>query len=255
MTTREIIRGERWYWAARTRLRSRPFPGISLTPSLWGDLAGDTSLRCVVLTGRGRAFCAGADVGDLASAWHARGPSVDDELAFLPGRRLDVPVIVGVHGVCAGGGLHFVADADIVVATRSASFVDPHVDVGQVSGIEPAALALRLPLGALSRLVLLGRAGRLGAEEALSLGLVGEVVDDDRLEPRLAELAAAVESASPTALARSRRLLRSMEARLVHEAMQEGWQAVQDHWAHPDAAEGPQAFAEGRTPHWEERQR
>jgi enoyl-CoA hydratase/carnithine racemase len=221
---------------------------------LWASLAEDASLRCVVVTGRGRGFCAGADVGDLAAERRARGPSVHQELAFVPGWQLDVPVIVGVNGVCAGGGLHFVADADVVVASRSASFLDPHVDLGQVSGIEPAALALRLGVGALGRLVLLGRAGRLDAEEALATGLVGEVVDDDRLAPRLAELAAAVESASPTALARTRRLLRSLEERLVLGAMQEGWEAVQDHWLHPDAAEGPRAFAEGRPPAWKERE-
>jgi enoyl-CoA hydratase/carnithine racemase len=221
---------------------------------LWGELAGDRSLRCVVVTGRGRGFCAGADVADLSAERAPRGPSVHEELAFVPGWQLDVPVIVGVNGVCAGGGLHFVADADIVVAARSASFVDPHVDLGQVSGVEPASLALRVPFSILSRLVLLGRVGRLDADAALAAGLVGEVVDDDRLAARLAELAAAVGAASPTALARSRRLLRDLEATVVLGAMQAGWEAVQGHWSHPDAVEGPRAFAEGRAPVWEERE-
>jgi enoyl-CoA hydratase/carnithine racemase len=222
---------------------------------LWAGVSTDRSLRCVVLTGRGRGFCAGADVGDLASERRPRGPAVHQELAFVPGWQLEVPVVVGVNGVCAGGGLHFVADADIVVAASSATFVDPHVDMGQVSGIEPASLALRVPLGALSRLVLLGRAGRIDAASALAVGLVSEVVDDDRLVTRLVEMAAAIEAASPTAVARSRKVVRDLERRLVSAAMQEGWDAVQDHWSHPDAVEGPRAFAEGRRPVWEQRSR
>ena len=90
----------------------------------WVDLARREDLRCVVLTGNGRAFCAGADTGLLASDRAPRGAGLDGELSFVPGRVLEVPVVVAVNGVCAGGGLHFVADADIVIAATSASFVD-----------------------------------------------------------------------------------------------------------------------------------
>lgn len=218
----------------------------------WADLATDPSLRCVVLTGRGRGFCAGADVGDLAGDRKPRSVEVLGELAFVPGWQLSVPVIVGVNGVCAGGGLHFVADADIVIASTSATFLDPHVDVGQVSGIEPASLALRVPLGVVSRLALLGRAGKLDAVSALGAGLVTEVVDDDRLPTRLSELAEAVEGASPSAVARTRRLIRRLEQHLLLGPMQEGWEAVQDFWDHPDVKEGPRAFSEGRPPKWQD---
>lgn len=219
---------------------------------LWRDLASDRSLRCVVLSGRGRGFCVGADVGDMAGERRAHGASVHQELSFLPGFQLDVPVVVGVNGICAGGGLHFVADADIVVAAASARFLDPHVDVGQVSGVEPASLALRMPMPAISRLVLLGRAGAMDAQHALATGLVSEVVADEALGPRLEEIAGAVEVASPAATAATRRLLRRLEWSFVGPAMQEGWDAVQRHWAHPDASEGPRAFSERRPPVWSE---
>jgi len=219
---------------------------------LWANLAADRSLRCVVLTGRGRGFCAGADVGDLQAERKPRSTDVHGELAFVPGWQLSVPVIVGVNGVCAGGGLHFVADADIVIAAASATFVDPHVDVGQVSGIEPASLALRAPLGVVSRLALLGRAGRLDAYAAQTAGIVTEVVEDHHLGARLSEMAEAIEGASPTAVERTRRLIRQLEQHLLIGAMQQGWDAVQQHWDHPDASEGPRAFAEGRTPRWQE---
>jgi enoyl-CoA hydratase/carnithine racemase len=217
---------------------------------LWTALAGDPSVRCVVMTGAGRGFCAGADVDDLAAPRRARGEGLDDELAFLPGRRLEVPVVAAVNGVCAGGGLHFVADADIVVAGESARFVDPHVSVGQVSGIEPASLALRVPLPVLSRLALLGKEEQIDAHAALACGLVSEVVADGELAKRGQELAGSLAAASPAALRATRRVLRDLEKSLVEPAMAAGWDAVQAHWAHPDAVEGPRAFAERRSPRW-----
>jgi enoyl-CoA hydratase/carnithine racemase len=219
---------------------------------LWTRIAADPTVRCVVVTGAGRGFCAGADVDDLAAPRRTRGDGLDDELSFLPGRRLEVPVVVAVNGVCAGGGLHFVADADIVVAGQSARFVDPHVSVGQVSGIEPASLALRVPFQVLARLALLGKDEQLDAAAALACRLVGEVVADDRLLPRAQELAEALASSSPAAVRATRRVLRDLERSLVEPAMAAGWQAVQAHWSHPDAEEGPRAFAERRPPNWTE---
>jgi enoyl-CoA hydratase/carnithine racemase len=218
--------------------------------AFWQDLRADRSVRCIVLTGAGKGFCAGADMEGLDAERHPLGDGIDDELAFLPGRSQDVPVIVAVNGVCAGGGLHYVADADIVIASEAAWFTDPHVGVGQVSGIEPSSLGLRVPLGMLSRMVLLGRHERWDAQQALALGLVSEVVPNDLLLPRARELAGWIAEASPEAVRRSRAVYRRFEEAVVGEAMAEGWDWVQRHWAHPDADEGPRAFIEGREPEW-----
>ena len=129
---------------------------------LWGEVRDDADVRCVVVTGEGTAFCSGIDVGDLDDERRPAGEGIDDEIAFLPGRRIHVPVVAAVNGVCAGGGLHFVADADVVIASENAWFTDPHVSVGQVSGIEPASLALRVPLNALALLALAGRSRAVG---------------------------------------------------------------------------------------------
>jgi enoyl-CoA hydratase/carnithine racemase len=217
---------------------------------LWRATASDRTLRAVVITGAGKGFCAGADVGDLAGARRPFGDGVDDELSFLPGPQLEIPVVVAVNGVCAGGGLHFVADGDIVIASEAAMFTDPHVSVGQVSAIEPVSLALRVPVPRLLRLALLGRGERLTAADALAAGLVSEVMPADRLAPRAAELASLIAASSPAAIAATRRVLRSLERRLLHDAMAEGWAEVQAHWAHPDATEGPRSFGERRQPVW-----
>ncbi|KAA1423129.1 enoyl-CoA hydratase/isomerase family protein [Mumia zhuanghuii] len=218
---------------------------------LWQRAAADRSIRAVVLTGAGRGFCAGAEVSDLAAERRPRGEGVEAELSFLPGPHLEVPVIVAVNGVCAGGGLHFVADADIAIASEAASFVDPHVSVGQVSALEPVSLALRVPLPRLMRLALLGKGERLTAAEAMAVDLVTEVVPSDALDARAYALAELVVSGSPAAVAATRRALRAFEAQVVRPAMERGWEAVQAHWDHPDSQEGPRAFAERRPPRWQ----
>src|SRR3712207_9523854 len=74
------------------------------------------------------------------------------------------PVIAAVNGVCAGGGLHFVADADIVIASSDATFVDPHVSIGQVTAYEVISLARKAPMEAVLRMALVGRHERISAE-------------------------------------------------------------------------------------------
>ena len=218
---------------------------------LWAHTAGDPEVRCVVLTGQGRGFCAGADVDDLAGPRKGRG-DLDAELAFLPGRNLSVPVVVAVNGACAGGGLHFIADSDIALAAASSSFLDPHVSVGQVTGIEPSSLLPIMSAQQIAKLAYLGSAGRLGAEEALAAGLVAEVVADDQLLQRAEAIGQAICAASPAAVRVSRSLLRAAIDGATRPAMAAGWEAVQKHWSHPDAHEGPVAYAERRPPNWQQ---
>src|SRR6476469_3461903 len=177
---------------------------------LWGEVRDDTDVRCVVVTGEGTAFCSGIDVGDLDDERRPAGEGIDDEIAFIPGRRIHAPVIAAVNGVCAGGGLHFVADADVVIASETAWFTDPHVSVGQVSGIEPASLALRVPLNALALLALAGRSERWDAQRALDRGLVTEVVPPERLLERTHEVASAIAKSSPAAVRATRDIIRRL---------------------------------------------
>jgi enoyl-CoA hydratase/carnithine racemase len=96
-------------------------------------------------------------------------------------------VIAAVNGVCAGGGLHFVADADVVIAASSATFLDPHVSVGQASVYETIALAKKSPMEPVLRMAFLGRAERLDAARAYQLGIVSDVVDPPEQLPAAAQ--------------------------------------------------------------------
>lgn len=236
---------------------NRPHAANALDPELmaaldhlWHRAARTRGLRCIVLTGADRAFCSGADASMLSEERTVLGDTAAEELAFVPGPRVPVPVIVLVNGVCAGGGLHFVADADICIASTNARFVDPHVSVGQVSALEPLLLRFRMRSDALARMVLLGSAEKLDARRAEQVGLVSEVVEPERLRERGLELARAIGEASPESVRLTRRVLRTFEERLLETHLDLGWELIRRHRDHPDATEGPRAFMEKRQPRW-----
>lgn len=218
------------------------------------DAAGqDPDVRAIVITGAGRGFCAGADAGGLKDS---ATQSLDKRLAYRPRftpRHCGVykPTICAVNGICAGAGLHFVADCDIVIAAESAQFTDTHVNVGQVTALEPIGLSRRMPLGAVLRLVILGKAERLDAQEAMRVHMVSEVVADAAIEARALELAHIAASVSPAAVQESLRAVWESFEPGLSEAYDAGLNAVMRHRDHPDAAEGPAAFLEKREPRWQ----
>jgi enoyl-CoA hydratase/carnithine racemase len=160
------------------------------------------------------------------------------------------PVITAVNGMVVGGGLHFIADSDLVIAAEHATFFDTHVKVGLVAGLEPVGLARRIPLEAVLRMALLGGSERMTAQQALALGLVGEVLPAAQLLPRARELAAKIAEHSPTALARTKRAIwQSLDVGL-HEGLENTWREIREHTACPDLQEGAKAFVEKRRPRW-----
>jgi enoyl-CoA hydratase/carnithine racemase len=221
----------------------------------WTALKSDRSVRAIVITAAGeRAFCTGMDLKAFAERGGPR-PVKDDvheELRLTP-LHCDVwlPTIVAVNGVCTGAGLHFVADADVVVASTAASFLDTHVSVGQVTAVEPITLLPRIGLGNALRLAVLGRHCRIGADEALRISLVDEVVEPGRLLDRAVELAEHAASGSPVAIEASKRAIRGALERPMADALQHGWELLLAHRQHPDSHEGPIAFAEKRAPTWQ----
>ena len=117
-------------------------------------------------------------------------------------------MIAAVNGVCAGGGLHFVADADIVIAAADATFLDPHVSIGQVTAYEAIALVRKSPMEPIVRMALTGRHERITADRARQLGILSEVVDPpERLRERAQELAETIARNSPAAMAATKRAL------------------------------------------------
>src|SRR5262249_25434536 len=156
-----------------------------------------------------------------------------------------------VNGVCAGGGLCFVSDADIVVCADTAYFTDARTSAGQVSIHGTLRLARKIPLDALFRLVMLGKAERLTPERALPIGPLGQIVPPADLAARAKALANAVAQNSPSALFHTKYAIWDSLDHGLGTALERGWDVVTRFAReHPDAKEGARAFMEKRAPAW-----
>ncbi|KQO42728.1 enoyl-CoA hydratase/isomerase family protein [Aeromicrobium sp. Leaf245] len=176
------------------------------------QVGDDDTVRVVLLTGRGRMFCAGGDLGAMDAAPDRSAYLQELADALHVGVRLldglDKPVVVGVHGAAAGAGLSLVLGGDLVVAGRSASFVTAYTSVGLTpdggqSWLLPRVVGLQRAL----ELTLTPR--RLSADEAQEWGIVGRVVEDEAVADEAHALARRLADGPAAAFGRARRLLRS----------------------------------------------
>lgn len=167
---------------------------MAALPEAWRELDADNAIRVIVVTGSGRAFQTGLDMVQLA-----RDPAALREMSRRT-KRADLqltgwhcgvtkPIVTAVNGACAGGGLHFVVDSDVVIASSNATFLDPHVSVGQASAFETIALARRAAFSPIARMALTGAHERVDARRAYQLGWVSEIVDPpERLNEAAADI-------------------------------------------------------------------
>ncbi|MDA8045560.1 MAG: enoyl-CoA hydratase/isomerase family protein [Actinomycetota bacterium] len=225
----------------------------------WLELDGDPEVRVIVNTGNGPAFQTGLDMKQLS-----RDPAALREQSRRTKRaelRLTAwhnqvwkPVIAAVNGTCAGGGLHFVADADIVIASSDAVFLDPHVSVGQVTAYEAIGLTRKMPVEAVMRMAFTGRHERIGAEQARRVGMVSQVVDPpERLRDEAQALAEKIARNSPAAMAATKKALWGALETGLTDACRRGAKEMMAVWGHPDQEEGPKAFADRREAKWMQR--
>ncbi len=222
----------------------------------WTELAADPSVRVIVNTGAGKTFQTGVDVVQLSkdkAALRQQSRRTRDAELRLTAWHNQVwkPVIAAVNGTCAGGGLHFVADADIVIAASTATFLDPHVSLGQVTAYEAIALARKSPMEPIVRMALTGSHERITAARAHQLGILSEVVDPpEQLRDAAQELGEKIAKNSPAAMAATKRALWGALELGLTDACRAGATELVSMWGHPDQTEGPAAFAERREPEW-----
>lgn len=222
----------------------------------WTEIKRDPGINVAVVTGAGdKALSTGFDVADIAGG--AADFGVRGEEGKLSSVRLTAlqnqcwkPVVTAVNGMACAGGLHFVADGDIVIAAEHATFFDPHVRVGLIAGLEPIGLARRMPFEPVMRMALLAGDDRMNARRAKQLGLVSEVVPREGLLARALEIAELVSRNSPAAIAATKRALWQSMNLGMRDALGLGERIIAEHRGHPDPAEGARAFREKRTPEW-----
>jgi enoyl-CoA hydratase/carnithine racemase len=165
--------------------------------TLWRELAEDEEVNAVVLRASpGRVFCPGVDVRDPGGnifgsehLWNKRDPGT---LLGPKHNLLWKPVITAVHGLCGGGAFYWLNESDIVICSPDAEFFDPHVTYGMTAALEPIGLRWRIALPEVLRMALMGNDERIGAETALRISLVTEIVALDRLWARAHQLAATI---------------------------------------------------------------
>lgn len=176
---------------------------------LWRNLKDDAEVRCIVLQAEGRGFCSGVDIHDGGFlrepiVWDRRDPGED-----LSPKQNGVwkPLIVAVHGICAGGAFYWLNDAEICICAEDAQFFDPHVTFGRTAVLEPIGLLGRVGLGEILRMTLLGNDERISAATALRIGLVSEVTTAEALRGRAQYLASRIAEKPPTAVQGSLRAI------------------------------------------------
>lgn len=216
----------------------------------WNTIDLDPAIRCAVLTGVGRAFCAGADMkedGPEGLAYWARtGDHGFGGIAL--GRRPSVPVIARVNGVALGGGFEMVLGCDLVVAAETASFGLPEPRVGRLPLDGMITLPRQLPRALAMGLLLTGR--RIDAIEALEHGLVNQVVPPDELDAAIDAWVRDIVACAPLSLKAIKRSASDTAHLTVPEARNARLPSLVAALQSRDAEEGVAAFKEKRVPAW-----
>jgi 2-(1,2-epoxy-1,2-dihydrophenyl)acetyl-CoA isomerase len=255
--------------AVRTLTLARPQALNSLTSRMLQDLldgldqaAQDRDVRCVVLTGAGRAFCAGQDLSDpLVAPDPTPGASAKDlgvmiERFYTPLvrrlRLMPVPVIAAVNGVAAGAGANLALNCDIVIAARSASFIQAFSKIGLVPDTGGTWLLPRL-VGRAQALGLALLGDKLGAEQAERIGLIWKCVDDAALQDQTQALAQRLAAMPSKALAVTRQAIDQAQMVPMEQALENETALQRELGRAHDYLEGVAAFAAKRAPVFSDR--
>lgn len=211
-------------------------------------IAADNELKCVVLTGEGRSFCAGVEVGD-------HKPDQVDEMVAVFNRifelinMIDIPVIAAVNGACLGGGMEVAIACDIVIASEKAIFGQPEIKLG----FFPPYAAIRLPelVGPAKTIEILTTGQNYSAQTSKDLGFVSQVASVDDFEEVVQKQVKQITMASPLIIRLNKRAVK----RHIGTSFTQGVDLVSDYFLNTlmkteDTLEGIASFEEKRRPAW-----
>ena len=255
----EQIRYETGEGIARVTL-NRPDRLNSFTAQMHAELrdalvrvTADAGVRTLLLTGAGRGFCAGQDLADRAVA--PGGPPVDLGESIennyrplvLALRNLPLPVVCAVNGVAAGAGANLALACDLVVACRSASFVQAFCRIGLVPDSGGTYFLPRL-VGSARAMGLAMLGDRIPAEQAAAWGLIWKCVDDDQFVPVVDALLAQLAQSSTRGLAALKRAMHASAGNALEQQLDLERDLQRELGFGPDYREGVAAFLEKRPP-------
>jgi len=251
----ELIRSERRGAVALVTLAS-PDTLNSLSTAMLqalaaalGEVAGDESLRALVLTGEGRAFAAGADIEEMSAMTAIEGEAFSrlGHETFGALEALAIPTLAAVNGFALGGGCELALACDWIYASTKARFGQPEVKLGLIPGFGGTSrLVRRVGIGWAKELIL--AAENLKADEAMRIGLVNRVFEPDELLDSAMMAGQAIAERGPLAVRIAKRVLQEgqdADLRLANTLEQNAFGLV---FASEDSKEGTKAFLEKRDP-------
>jgi enoyl-CoA hydratase/carnithine racemase len=227
---------------------------LSELQSALDALAGDGSLRCVVIRAAGRAFCAGHDLKqmranpalDYYEDLFARCSRVMQGIVDLP-----VPVVAQVQGLATAAGCQLVASCDLAVAAESATFAVSGINVGLFCSTPAVALSRSVAPKRAFEMLVTGRF--ITAAEALASGLISQVAPDSELDSAVAALTAEICAKSPVAIRTGKAMFNRQRGLGLEEAYRYAGSVMAGNMMAEDAAEGIDAFMAKRKPEWKGR--
>ena len=217
------------------------------------DLAADTSVRAIVLSGEGNAFCAGADI-----AWMRASLELDRAANLAEARalsrmyrtidRIAKPTIAKIHGAALGGGAGLAAVCDIALAAGDAVFGFTETKLGIIPAVISPFVLAKIGHSHARALALTGE--RFDARRAKEIGLVHEVVNADALDAAVEHACREVASASPAAIAAAKALFAAVEETSYDDSLELTAHAIATQRTSAEGQEGLRAFLERRPATW-----
>jgi 2-(1,2-epoxy-1,2-dihydrophenyl)acetyl-CoA isomerase len=219
------------------------------------EMAIGDKARAVVLTGEGRAFCAGGDLREMRSMWEKEGrieafmeaplKALHDVIALI--RNTPIPFVAAVGGVCAGAGTNFALACDIVVASENAAFNEAFVKIG-LSPDCGGTFFLPRAVGEKRAAEMLMLGETLTAAEAFSIGMINRVVPAGELENEAMTLAAKLAEGPTEAIGRIKKMLNASSSNTLEQQLEFEHKCQIESGRSDDFKEGVEAFFENRPP-------
>ncbi|MCD1147627.1 enoyl-CoA hydratase-related protein [Peptoniphilus sp. KCTC 25270] len=213
------------------------------------ELDKDDSVKCVILTGAGRSFVAGADISEMAPLEAAQGYKFGKKGmdTFMKVEKCSKPVIAAVNGFALGGGCELSLSCDIRLASSKAKFGQPETGLGITPGFGGTQRLIRTVGSGMAK-EMIYTAGIIGAEEALRIGLVNHIYEPDQLMDEAIKLATTIAKNSASAVQYSKSAINNGVQTDIETAMEIERSAFGLCFATEDQKEGMKAFLEKRSP-------